>query len=204
MSNTLSETNILDFSVLTVQHGEKFVTLYGLITNTDPRLTDARVANAHTHPESDVVGLVGDLALRQLLAQKDAAGGYAGLLDDGLLSGAQQRYGMEAATACVGNDSRLSDARTPTGPAGGDLAGTYPNPLVVGLQGFKLPAMIGKQFFRRNAGNSGWEPGDGSRDAADITELETSFNKLLLWVVGTFGEIPPGMENEYEQALQVI
>lgn len=66
----------------------------------------------------------------ELTANKGAAGGYASLDGSTKVPIAQLPTGSSATTVCIGNDSRLSDSRAPTGPAGGSLAGTYPNPTI--------------------------------------------------------------------------
>jgi oxalate decarboxylase/phosphoglucose isomerase-like protein (cupin superfamily) len=97
----------------------------------DSRLSDARTPTAHTHAISDVTNLqtsldgkaaashthaISDVTNLQTTLDGKAAASHthaAGDITSGTLNIARIPTGTSSSTVCIGNDSRLSDARTP-------------------------------------------------------------------------------------------
>ncbi|MFV8258336.1 tail fiber domain-containing protein [Bdellovibrio bacteriovorus] len=80
--------------------------------------------------------------------------------------------GSTAGTVAAGNDPRLSDSRTPTGTAGGDLGGSYPSPSVVKIQGVAVSntAPTSGKFFKHDGAQ--WVP--STIEITDVNNLSTN------------------------------
>ncbi|WP_374030120.1 tail fiber domain-containing protein [Bdellovibrio bacteriovorus] len=85
--------------------------------------------------------------------------------------------GTTAGTVAAGDDARFSDARPPTGGAGGDLSGTYPNPSVAKIQGVAVSSAAPSNGHFLKYDGTQWV---GSAIAmSDVTNLNSTLSNYL-------------------------
>jgi len=100
-----------------------------------------------------------------------------------------------ANVAVQGNDNRLSDSRVPTGTAGGDLGGTYPNPTVDNLQG-DVTGPISATVVTQGPG-SGFDA--DTVDGQHAADIIAASNPAWVWAPSTIftGNCPNNMDAPY-------
>lgn len=171
--------------LITTTSGVITVGSFGTAANTfcvgnDSRLSDARTPVSHAHGNITNTGYVGTTASIPLIT------GTGGIVQAGA-------FGTGATNFCVGNDARLSDARTPTSHAHGNITNTgylgttVSIPLITGTGGIIQAGAFGTgatDFAAGNHTHTGYlaVPATGFRITYSASAPSSPQNSLELWI----------------------
>ena len=116
ISNAGAIGSTANLPLITTTSGVLTTGSFGTTANTfcqgnDSRLSDARTPTSHTHGNITNAGAIGSTSGVPIIT------GSSGVLQAG-------SFGSTSGTFCQGNDSRLSDARTPTSHTHGNISNT--------------------------------------------------------------------------------